>query len=153
MIERFERFSYAIFEINRCWHKLAAEEMERYGLRGPHAVYLLALDRSESGVTATQLCDLCGRDKADVSRALRILEEKALITRVGSSYRAKLTLTDTGRQAACQVAQRAAVAVEQAGRGFTEDQRKIFYQVLDTITANLRELSRDGLPQGEEYGC
>ena len=24
MIERFERFSYAIFEVSRCWHKIAA---------------------------------------------------------------------------------------------------------------------------------
>ena len=28
MIERFERFSLAIAEISRCWHKLAGEEMK-----------------------------------------------------------------------------------------------------------------------------
>ena len=27
MVERFARFSLAISEISRCWHKLAAEEM------------------------------------------------------------------------------------------------------------------------------
>lgn len=30
MVDRFERFSFAISEISRCWHKLAAEEMEKY---------------------------------------------------------------------------------------------------------------------------
>ena len=29
MLERFERFSLAIFEISRCWHKLAAAELEQ----------------------------------------------------------------------------------------------------------------------------
>ena len=29
MVERFERFSYAISEISRCWHKIAGEEMQK----------------------------------------------------------------------------------------------------------------------------
>ena len=33
MVDRFERFSFAISEISRCWHKIAAEEMEAYGLK------------------------------------------------------------------------------------------------------------------------
>ena len=45
MVERFARFSLAIFEISRCWHKLAAEEMAAYGLRGAHAIYLTAMYR------------------------------------------------------------------------------------------------------------
>ena len=36
--ERFEKFSLAISEISRCWHKLAGDEMLRYGLKGPHAI-------------------------------------------------------------------------------------------------------------------
>lgn len=35
MVERFERFSLAIAESSRCWHKLAGEEMKVYGLKGP----------------------------------------------------------------------------------------------------------------------
>ena len=42
---RFERFSLAIFEISRCWHKLAADEMAKYGLKGPHAMYLVTIRR------------------------------------------------------------------------------------------------------------
>lgn len=147
MIDRFERFSYGIFEINRCWHKLAAEEMEAYGLKGPYAVYLLALERCSDGITAAQLCELCSRDKADVSRAMRIMEEKELVCRDGASYRAKLKLTPAGQQAAAHVKQRAGVAVEHAGKGFSPQQRETFYQVLDTITVNLQLLSREGLPE------
>ena len=30
MLNRFAKFSFSIAEIDRCWHKLAAEEMEKY---------------------------------------------------------------------------------------------------------------------------
>lgn len=146
MLERFERFSYGIFEISRCWHRLAAEEMEKYGLKGPYAVYLLALQRSKNGITAAQLCEICARDKADVSRAVRAMEEKGLVCREGSSYRALLKLTSTGKTAARHIYQRVSVAVEYAGKGFSDQHRETFYQVLDTITANLQVLCREGLP-------
>lgn len=146
MLERFSRFSYAIFEISRCWHKLAGEEMEKYGLRGTYAVYLLALQRSEEGLTAARLCELCGRDKADVSRAVSLMERKGLLLREGATYRATLKLTEEGRIAAGHVCERAAVAVEHAGRGFSSEHREIFYRVLYTITDNLQNLSKDGLP-------
>lgn len=157
MIERFERFSLAIFEISHCWHKLAAEEMTHYGLKGPHAIYLLTLYRVQENLTAAQLCELCGRDKADVSRAVALMEEKGLILRQGSSYRAKLVLTDTGRQAAEHVCTRATAAVECAGEGISEENRAIFYACLESIAQNLQILTQKGIPgrekTGESYGC
>lgn len=149
MVERFERFSYAIFEISRCWHKLAAEEMAKYSLKGPHAVYLLAIQRSREGVTAAQLCELCGRDKADVSRAISVMEQKGLIKRdvVGSKhYRVRLSLTEEGEKAAQHVCRRASLAVEHAGKGYSGAEREIFWQVLDTIAFNLQQLSKEGIP-------
>ena len=76
MIERFGRFSFAIFEITRHWHKLASDEMAKYGLKGPHATYLTTLYSFKDGITAPKLCELCGKDKADVSRMMSIMEEK-----------------------------------------------------------------------------
>lgn len=54
---RFARFSLAISEIDRCWHKLAAEEMAKYELNSPHAVYLTTLYHHPEGVTAVKLGD------------------------------------------------------------------------------------------------
>ncbi len=147
MVERFEKFSYAIFEISRCWHKLATEEMEKYDLKGTFSVYLLALHRSKDGLTAARLCELCGRDKADVSRAVAQMIRKGLVSREGRNYRAVLRLTPEGAQAAEQVCVRAAVAVELAGKGFSSEDRATFYQVLGTITSNLQTLSKEGLPE------
>ena len=150
MLNRFSRFSLAIAEIDRCWHKLAAEEMAKYGLNSPHAVYLTTLSGFKEGITAARLGELCGKNKADVSRMVGILEQKGLVRKKavgGNLYRARLLLTEEGRQAAEHVQQRAALAVELAGSGMTEEEREVFYRCLERITANLQELSREGLPQ------
>ena len=151
MLNRFARFSLAISEIDRCWHKLAAEEMAKYELHSPHAVYLTTLYNFEEGVTAAKLGELCCKDKADVSRMVAILEKKGLVRKEaigGNLYRARLLLTEEGRQAAEHVQQRAAIAVELAGSGMSEEEREVFYRCLERITANLQTLSKEGLPQG-----
>lgn len=151
MLNRFSKFSMSISEIDRCWHKLAAEEMAKYELNSPHAVYLNALyDSGENGITAAQLGELCSKNKADVSRMVAILEKKDLVKKVavGSNlYRAKLMLTAEGKQAAEHVRSRAAIAVELAGSGLTEEERSTFYKALELITENLQKLSKEGLPQ------
>lgn len=150
MLNRFERFSLAISEIDRCWHKLAADEMAKYDLNSPHAVYLNALYRNEEGITSAKLAELCCKNKADVSRMVSILEQKGLVTRenIGSNrYRALIKLTEEGKKAAMHVQERAALAVELAGAGLSDEQREIFYNALELITSNLQTLSKEGLPQ------
>ena len=150
MIGRFERFSYAISEISRLWHRIAGEEMGKYGLKGSYSVYFTTLYRFPAGLTAAQLVDLCSRDKADVSRAMALLEKKGLILRddpEGKAYRAPLTLTEDGRAIAQHINTRAEAAVELASHGLPEEKREIFYEALELITGNLQKLSRDGIPQ------
>ena len=149
MLDRFSRFSLAISEIDRCWHKLAAEEMARYELNSPHAVYLTTLYNFAEGITAARLSELCCKNKADVSRMVSILEKKGLVRKEavsGNLYRARLMLTEEGKRAAEHVQQRAAVAVELAGSGMTDAEREVFYRCLEQITANLQTLSKEGLP-------
>ena len=153
MIQRFHRFSYAISEISRCWHKIAAQEMEKVGLKGPHSVYLLTLYRHPEGITAVELGRLCGKDKADVSRMMAVMEEKNLVCREGNNYRAILKLTAEGMLAAEQVQKRAATAVEQGGKGMTEETREQFYKVLDLIVENLQRISQEGLPHESKDHC
>ena len=145
MINRFEHFSLAISEINRYWHKIATEELERYGLKGAHSTYLTAMARYENGITAPQLCELCGKDKADVSRMMNILMKKGLAVKEGG-YNGLFLLTETGKEAAEQVCRRAALAVELAGQDLSEENRAIFHNALDSIAEHLRQISQDGLP-------
>lgn len=149
MVERFERFSLSVFEIARCWRKLAAEELAPYGLKGGHAIYLTTLYRCEEGATGPMLCELCGRDKSEVSRAVAVLQAKGFVTKEAvnrSLYRGLFKLTDQGRAAAEQLNSRASLAVDLAGGGLTEQARRAFDRALCIITANLREISKKGLP-------
>ena len=149
MLERFERFSMLISEIDRCWHKLAAEEMAKYDLNSPHAVYLHTLYQYGQGITAAKLGELCCKNKADVSRMVSILEKKGLLQKVAvgeNMYRAQLQLTEAGKEAARHVQARAALAVELAGAGLSNEERDTFYRALQQITGNLQNLSKAGLP-------
>lgn len=149
MIERFERFSFLISEVSRSWHKIATDEMEKYGLKGPHSVYLITMNRYPEGVTAPQLCELCGKDKSDVSRMMSIMEKKGLVKKEGvhqNLYRGVFKLTQEGIEAAEHVAKRVNVAVELSGNELGEEKRAIFYEALEVISNNMRQISKDGLP-------
>ncbi len=150
MFQRFERFSLALSEISRHWHKLTTEEMEKHGLKGPHSIYLLTLARYKDGLTAPQLCELCGKDKSDVSRMMKIMEEKGIVTKDGgfqNRYAGSFRLTQEGVKIAEHIRSRASIAVELAGADLTEENREIFYTALESIAAQLRRLSKEGLPE------
>ena len=107
------------------------------------------MNRFDDGITAAQLSEISGKDKSDVSRAMSLMQRKGLITRVdasGNPYRALLRLTPTGKSAAEHVRHRAQIAVDMAGRDLSEESRTIFYEALESIVQNMREISKDGLP-------
>lgn len=150
MLDRFERFSFAISEISRCWRKLASEELAKYGLKSPHATYLTTMYKYPDGITVPQFCEVSGKDKSDASRMIAILEEKGLSRKKvvgGSLYRGLWVLTEEGRAAAEQVSHRAGRAVELAGKDLSDETREMFYQALASITANLSKLSKEGIPE------
>ncbi len=150
MYHRFERFSYAISDISRNWHKLAGEEMEKHGLKSAHSVYLLALARHKNGLTAPQLCEICGKDKADVSRMMKIMEMKGIVIKEGgfqNRYGGIYHLTEEGCAITAHIRKRASKAVEIAGADLTEEHREIFYNALESIAEKIRGMSADGLPE------
>ncbi len=149
-IDRFERFTLAIAEISKHLHKLTSEELSKYGLKGPHATYLVAMHKYPQGITVPQLCEICGKDKSDASRMISILEDKGLVVKQvvdGSLYRGLMVLTDEGKKAAQHVCKRASTAVELAGKELTDETREIFYKSLESITVNLRQLIKEGIPE------
>ena len=150
MLERFERFSYAISEISRCWRKLASDELAKYGLKSPHATYLTTMHKYPDGISVPNFCEISGKDKSDASRMIAILEEKGLARKKvvdGSLYRGLWVLTNEGKSAAEQVSLRASKAVELAGKDLDEETRNIFYKALESITSNLTTLSKEGIPE------
>jgi DNA-binding MarR family transcriptional regulator len=150
LISRFELLSSSVSCIYRYIQKIERVEMAKYGLKGPHAQCLLAMNRYPEGITASKLCEICDKDKAAVSRTVAELEQAGMITRdvrKGKRYRSCLKLTSKGVEAARAVNDRASLAVEQAGTGLDEEKRQIFYSVLGLIAGNLQAICRDGLKE------
>ena len=150
MIDRFERFSFSISEISRCWHRIAGDVMSSHGLKGPYAVYFTALYRYQEGITAAQLGEICSRDKADVSRAMTQMVQLGLVEKCDGStrsYRTRLKLTETGIRLAEDINRKAVMAVENASKGLSAEKRIIFYEALELITGNLQQLSKTGLSE------
>ncbi len=155
MLDRFEQFSYSISNIYRHIMKIEREEMEKYGLRGSYVQYLVAMTRFPEGITSSKLSEICDKDKAAISRVVAEMEVRGLITRESDKnnlYRAKLILTEEGKKAAEYVCERAEKAVTAAGMGLGDEDRKIFYGALAIFEANLRRISRDGLPERKNSG-
>ena len=148
MIERFENFSYAINGIYRYVLKIEREEMEKYGYRGSYALYLAIMSHFPEGITATRLGELSDRDKAGISRTLAEMEEHGLVerqTNKNNFYRAKLVLTEKGKEVSDFVREKAISAVSEAGGGISDEERRIFYDCLITIASNLKKISNQGL--------
>ena len=81
------------------------------------------------------------------------MEEKELVQREKKSvrsYRSKITLTEKGKDVADFVAKRAAIAVAAvSGEIMTDEERRFFYSILDTIHKNLLKIGNEGIPTEE----
>ena len=144
MVNRFEQFSFVISAIYRHIQIIERNEMEKLGLKGVFVQYLELLHHHPEGITSSEICEICVLDKAAVSRAVKEMESQGLVCREGSSYRAKIRLTERGAQAAEQVLSLTARAVELAGLPIND--RPALYSSLEYISSVLQKLSKEGLP-------
>lgn len=148
MVGRFEMFCTAISSIYRSIQKIERTEMAKYGLKGPHAQCMLAMERYPEGITASRLCEICEKDKAAISRAVTELTDAEMVTRFdpeGKRYRSSLILTEKGKEVAEHVNRLVYAAVMKASAGYGPEDRQIFVNVLSMIANNLQAISRDGL--------
>lgn len=148
MVGRFEIFCTAISSIQRSIQKIERVEMAKYGLKGPHAQCMLAMDRHPEGITAARLCEICEKDKAAISRTVSELEQAGMVNRndpEGKRYRSSLLLTEKGKEIARNVNELVYAAVMQASTGYGPEDRQIFVNVLSMIAGNLQKISRVGL--------
>ena len=106
MENRFSKFTVLISNINRYINRIKSEEMLSFGLRSVHVSCLFYLFKNENGLTASELCSMCEEDKGAISRSLEFLEENNYIICEQSDkkkYRAKLYLTDRGKEIGARI--------------------------------------------------
>ena len=150
MLNRFENFIIDITEIDLYWHRLATAEMKRYGLKGSYAIYFPMLHHSPDGLTGAELAAMCGKDKADVSREIKLLEKAGLVIRDTTAkrgYRALILLTEQGTEVARSITQKAELAVQLVTQSLSAREQLVFRKALDKIANNMRALSEAGLPE------
>ena len=138
MIQRFESFVTGITTCYKYIQKIKSAEMTEFGLKGSHVMCLFFLHHNPKGLTAAQLCQLCGEDKAAISRTVATLTEKGYVKTEDKKYRALLQLTDKGLDIASRVDDLIEQWVAFGGDGLSEDDRTVFYGVLGHIADNLR---------------
>ena len=150
MINRFEQFVSYISAIHRDIKRIEREEMEKLGLKGAYAQYLVAMQRYPEGITAADLCEVCDKDKAAVSRAVTEMEKHGLLSKLGNrenQYRAMLHLTEKGKHAAEFVCRKAISAVQIAAEEIDDETRKSLYRALRSVARQMQYICREGLPE------
>jgi len=138
MILRFQSFVGGISSCYKYIQHIKSIEMAEFGLKGAHVMCLFFWSQHPQGLTAAALSQLCAEDKAAISRTIASLQKDGLIAACDKKYRAILQLTQEGRQVAHQVNHLIEQWVDFGGSGISEDDRAVFYRVLDTIGTNLK---------------
>ncbi len=146
-MERFQLLSKGVSRIYKQMQRLKKEYMGELGMKGTHVMCLYYLSRYPGGLTAAELCELCGEDKAGISRILSELEQGEILRydfpEGKKRYRAKALLTEYGQGYALEVTRRILEVTERAGQGISREEREIFYRVLGLIADNLDEMGAD----------
>ena len=146
MQERFETFTVLINRISRNIRKIKIQEMADYNLRSAHVSCLYYL-YTNTGATATELCERCEEDKATISRALDYLETNGYIvceTKNAKRYKSPLYLTEKGREVGKKIADKIEDVLEAISGGLTEEERVAFYRSLSIISQSLEIVSQSG---------
>ena len=143
MKERFETFTVLINRISRNIRKIKNQEMAEYHLRSAHVSCLYYL-YTNTGATATDLCERCEEDKATISRALDYLEENGYITcemKTAKRYKTPLLLTEKGNEVGKKIADKISGVLDAVSDGLTEEERVAFYRSLSVISESLEAIT------------
>ena len=148
MISRFEEFMTSLNDINLYWYRIASSEMKKFGLKGNCAIYFIKLYNLEEGATAARLCELCGKNKANVSREIKRLQELGLVKREITDkrgYRAPITLTKEGKELAESINEKVNYVLEAIDQVLTKEESDSFRSSFKKISQAVKKLSVDGL--------
>lgn len=142
MEERFKTFTVLIAGISRSIRKIKTEEMAELELKSPHVSCLYYLYKS-GPLTAKELGDICGEDKAAISRSIDYLEANGYLScdsQAQKRYKARLTLTEKGSESAARIVEKIDRVLGMSGEGLTEAELKAMYYGLERVDANLRRI-------------
>ncbi len=141
MEERFKTFTLLMNCINRSIYKLKTAGMAEFKLKSSHVSCLYYLYKEE--MTAKELCELCNEDKANISRAVKYLQENGYLvcrSRTRKKYLAPICLTDKGKEVAGGIADKIDRVLESVSEGLSEEERISMYHGLTVVSENLQKI-------------
>lgn len=141
MEERFRNFTLLMNSINRSIHKLKTVEMAEFDLKSSHVSCLYYLYKEE--MTATELSEICDEDKANISRAVKYLEENGYLecrSKARKRYQSPICLTEKGREVAGGIVEKIDTILEEVSCDLSEEDRTIMYRSLSRIAENLQRI-------------
>ena len=144
-MERYKVFTLAIANLTRSIRKIKTAEMVKWNLKSQHVSCIYYLYQKEI-LTAAELCDICGEDKANISRSLDFLEEHGYIEskeHINKHYKIHYFLTELGLTVGKSIVDRIEEIISTASDGITEHDRNIMYNTLSAIDKNLCKIANE----------
>lgn len=142
-MDRFHNFTVLLAGIQREIYRIKSGEMAEFCLKASHVSCLYYLYKE--ALTAKELCLLCGEDKANISRAIKRLEERGYLRdkkNCAKRNQSVLELTETGREIGRKIAEKVDEFLARASVGIDEKEREIMYGALKKIQENLNQESK-----------
>ena len=144
LIKRFEIFSNNISVVHRCIKQLKNEVMKRCSLTGSQGIYLAYLILYKDGLTGSQLAEIVGADKAEVSRAFKVLYDKGYICYPDfhgtKRYNTTAMITDKAREMMVPVIDEICRLIDEISlTNIDEEHRTIMYRALRTTAGNIKK--------------
>ncbi len=141
MLERFQLFTVLVARAGRCVRKLKDAEMQEFSLKGTHVSCLYYL-HAMGALTAKELSEICGEDKANLSRAVEYLEREGYIlpSTAQKRYKTPLCLTEKGRQVGRRIDEKIEGILLAASEGLSDEERACFYRSFERIDRNLEKI-------------
>lgn len=142
--DKFREFSALVARADMALLKAKAEYVKPFGLRGVHVSCLLALLNAAGGLTASELSERCGVDRAQISRVVSELTERGLVCGTADGgrrrYRGSLCLTEEGKKTAAAMLGIVDEKLELVAAGLDAKELEIFYSVFGAIVERLENI-------------
>ena len=140
----FILFSALLGNSQKSLLKLKNKKMEDFGLSASHTLCICLLHEHPDGVSKSRLAQLCGVDKAQISRVIAELEESHYVAALPTSspHRPKYALNDLGRSVAQEIIDIIKEINDFVSADIPEEELLAFYHTFMRITENLKRAEK-----------
>lgn len=143
---RFTPFVLLIERISKNIKRIADKEMEAYGLRSAHVMCMLQLSKADGGLSSSALADVCGVDKAFISRITNELLEMGYIEKEElptKKYKTHFYLTESGLEINAKMTDIVSNYVQCVNKNVPSCEIECFYEVLNEFDSEISKIANE----------